>query len=185
MRSKAGYFVGGGLIVAAIGGAIMWGVLSFVAIANTLDDFARVDAGESKRVQLEARKYIVYAEGAGAGGDFRPAVQFAVLAENGDTPLALESYGGSLTYSIGAHEGTAVATVRPPRAGTYTLRVAGDATASGGYGVALGESIGGRIVRAIGGALALGALLGFAGIGLIIATWVRRRRPPDIAGIAP
>jgi len=86
------------------------------------------------------------------------------------------------------------ATVTPPRDGSYELRAATVAEASSGFAVALGESIGGRIVRAILGALAIGALLTLAGIGLIVATSVRRRRrttpsappppPPAPAGIA-
>ena len=69
-----------------------------------------------------------------------------------------------------------MATVRPPRAGVYSLRAATSAPPSAGLQVALGDSIAGRIVRTILGAFAIGGLGLMAGIGLIVTTAVRRRR---------
>ena len=44
MTSRVGYWIGAGLIVAAAAGAILWGVLSFTAIEDTVDDFVRASA---------------------------------------------------------------------------------------------------------------------------------------------
>jgi hypothetical protein len=184
VTSRAGYWFGAALIVFAAGAAILWLVLSFVSIASTLDDFVRVPAPGSERVALEPRKYVVYLEGPGAGRDFTPPVRFAIVDAEG-RPLPTAGYSGSLTYSIGGHDGTATATVTPPRAGTYQLRVLTTADPSAGYGLALGQSIGGRILRAILGTFAIGGLLLVAGIGLIVVTAVRRRKQPPGAGASP
>lgn len=188
MTSRAGYWIGGGLIVAAVAGAILWGVLSLVSIGNTLDDFVRVPAPGAQEVRLEQRKYIVYFEGPGAGEDSIPPIEVSVRDARNEQPLALAGYGGSLTYSIGGHSGTAQATVTPPRAGRYVVSAATTQEPSAGLEVALGESIGGKLVRAILGAFAIGGLLLVAGIILIVMTAVKRRRrppPPPPAPAAP
>jgi len=178
VRSRAGYWIGGGLIVAAIAGAIGWGVLSFVAIGDTVEDFHRAPAPGAASVPLEARKYVVYVEGPGVGRDFVPPVEVHVVDRRAGRALALADYSASLTYSIGGHSGRAVATVTPPRAGSYELRAAATADPASGFEVALGDSIAGRIVRALLGAFAIGGVLLAAGIALAVTTGVRRRRTP-------
>lgn len=178
MNTRAGYWIGGGLIVAAVVGAILWGVLSFVAIGDTLDDFVRVPAPGSQEVQLEQRKYIVYFEGPGAGEDHVPPIEVGIRDARNEQPLGLAGYSGSLTYSIGGHSGTAQATVTPPRAGRYVVSAATTQEPSAGLEVALGESIGGKILRAILGAFAVGGVFLVAGIILIVMTATRRRRTP-------
>lgn len=178
MTSKAGYWIGGGLIVCAVAGAILWGVLSFAKIIGTIDDFQHVPIPGSAQVQLEARKYVVYVEGPGADVS-APAVRIQVVDARTEQPVSLQSYGGSLTYSF-EQDGSALATVTAPRAGAYLVRTGG-AAEGGGYRLAFGESVGGKIVSAIVGAFAIGGVLGISGIALIIVTAVRRskrRRQP-------
>lgn len=184
MTSRAGYWIGGGLIVAGVVGAILWGVLSFTAIGDTVDDFQRAPAPGMAHVELEARKYIVYVEGPGVGRDREPPVEIWIVDRSGEGVLPLAGYSGSMTYSISGHSGTAVATVTPPRAGVYSLRAATTSPPSAGLQVALGDSIAGRIVRTILGAFAVGGVLLAAGIALLVTTGVRRRRgggaPPGV-----
>jgi hypothetical protein len=175
MTSRAGYWIGAGLIVAGVAGAILWGVLSFAGMGGRIDDFARAPAPGSAQVRLEARKYIVYVEGPGVGRDFAPAVEVVVIDPAGDGVLPLAEYSGSLTYSFGGHSGRAVGTVTPARAGVYSLRAATTADPAAGFEVAVGESVAGRIVRTVLGALAIGGIGLAAGIGLIVTTGVRRR----------
>jgi hypothetical protein len=192
VTSRAGYWIGGALIVLGVAGAVLWGVLSFTGMGDTVDDFARAPVPGSAIVQLEARKYIVYVEGPGVGEDFTPPVQFQIVDADGDGALPIAGYGGSLTYSMGGHSGSAQGTVTPSRAGAYELRAFSPADRSAGYAVALGGSIAGRILRTLLGVFAIGGLLLAAGIGSIITTAVRRRRrgadppapPADHAGIA-
>lgn len=176
MTSRAGYWIGVGLIVVGVAGALLWGVLGFTRMGDTVDDFARAPAPGSARVELEARKYIVYVEGPGVGRDFSPPMEILIVDPGADGVLPLADYSGSLTYSMSGHSGSAVATVTPPRAGVYDVRAATTADPSGGFEVALGESIGGRIVSTILGALAIGGLGVAAGVALIVTTGVRRKR---------
>ena len=191
VTSRAGYWIGGGLIVAGVVGAVLWGVLSFLAIDDTVDDFARAPAPGMARVELEARKYIVYVEGPGVDRDFSAPVEILVVDPSRDWALPVADYSASLTYSMSGHSGRAQGTVTPPRAGVYELRAATTAGPSAGSAVALGDSIAGRIVRTILGAFAIGGLLLAAGVALIVTTGVRRSRrragpgpPPDHAGLA-
>ena len=188
--SRAGYWIGGGLIVLGVAGAILWGVLSFAAMGDTVDAFQRAPAPGMARVELQARKYIVYVEGPSVGRDLEPAVEILIVDRSGDEVLPLADYSASLTYSISGHSGSAVATVTPPRAGVYSLRAATASPPSAGLQVALGDSIAGRIVRTILGAFAIGGLGVAAGIGSIVTTAVRRRRrsggapPSEHGGLA-
>ncbi len=173
MTSKAGYWIGGGLLVCAVAGAILWAVVAFSHIVSTIDDFQHVAIPASETVRLEARKYVVYIEGPNAD-EVVPPVRIAITDERTETDVPLRDYSSSLTYSFNT-TGSAQATVTPPHAGTYRVRTAADDSASG-YQLAIGESIGGKIVSAVVGAFVVGGVLGIAGLGLLIATGVRRSR---------
>jgi hypothetical protein len=161
------------LLAAGIGGAILWGVLGFAHLSSSIDDFERSAIPGTHSVHLEARKYTVYVEGPGAV-ESTPATQLVVTDARSEREVPVRSYSGSLTYSFHT-TGSAVATVTPPRDGDYIVRAAG-AGAPGTYRLALGPSVGGRIVAAIVGAFAIGGVFGLAGIGLLVATGVRRSR---------
>jgi hypothetical protein len=178
MRSRAGYWIGGGLLAAGIVGAILWGVLAFARLSGSIDDFERSAIPGTQTVHLDARQYTVYVEGPGAD-ESTPAIQLVVSDARSEREVPVRSYSGSLTYSFHT-TGSAVATVTPPRDGDYIVRAAG-AGAPGAYELALGPSVAGRIVAAIVGAFAIGGVLGLAGIGLLVATGVRRSRMRAVA----
>ncbi len=184
MTSKAGYWIGGGLIACAVAGAILWAVLAFAHIVGTIDDFQHVAIPASESVRLEARKYVVYVEGPNADENV-PPVRIQVTDDRTEQPVALHDYSSSLTYSFNT-TGSALATVTPPRAGVYRVRTAGSPP---GYQLAIGESIGGKIVAAVVGAFAVGGVLGIAGTVLLIVTGVRRsrrrRQQPPPGGVLP
>jgi hypothetical protein len=173
VTSKAGYWIGGGLLACAVAGAILWGVVAFGHIISTIDDFQHVAIPASETVRLDARKYVIYVEGPNAD-EVVPPVRIAITDDRTGQPVSLQDYSSSLTYSFDT-TGSAEATVTPPDAGTYRVRTSGVDDGSG-YQIAIGESIGGRIVSAVVGAFAVGGVLGVAGIGLLIATGVRRSR---------
>jgi hypothetical protein len=180
VTSKSGYWIGGVLVFLGVAAAILWGVLGFRGVVNTVDDFQRVEIPGSGKVRLEARKYIVYVEGPGADENV-PGVRVQITDERTERPLTLSSYSGSLVYSFN-QDGSAQATVTAPRAGDYRVLTAGTDPGDG-FSIALGESIGGKIVKAVVGALLVGVILGGSGIALLIVTAVRRSRrrapPPD------
>lgn len=179
MRTRTGYWLGGGLIVLAVAGAIAWAVLAFASISGTVDDFIRVAAGDGDIVTLQARTYVVYAEGPNADV-VAPSLRVEIRDVDSDRALSFDDPASSVTYSFGGHTGSAEATVTPPRAGDYVVSVE---QSPGTDGVALGDSIATSLVGGIGGAVAIGAVLGLAGLILIVVTAVRRgtRRPPPPA----
>jgi hypothetical protein len=171
-------------MVVAVAGAILWAVLSFKAIVDTIDDFQHVPVPGSGRVQLEQRKYIVYIEGPGADQS-TPPFRIDVQDPQTERRVSLEHYSGSLTYSFDT-DGSAVGTLTPPRAGAYVVRTSG-VDEGPGYRLALGESIGGKIVRGIVGAFVIGGGFGVAGVVLLVVTGVRRSKrraaPPTLPGL--
>lgn len=179
LKSKAGYWIGGGLMVLALVGSILYGFLSLKSTARTVEAFQRVDLPGTATVELEARKYIIYAEGPGANQS-TPEVEVAVTDLRSQSPVSVRPYLTSLTYSFGT-AGSAVATVTPPQAGSYEIRATStDETATT---LALGDSVVGGILRTVLGAFAVGGVLGVSGLILVIVTGVRHairhsRRPP-------
>jgi hypothetical protein len=173
VTSKAGYWIGGGLIVCAVAGAILWAVVAISHIVSTIDDFQHVQIPESKNVRLDAHKYIIYVEGPRADQSV-PPVRIQIADARTQRPVPLQAYTSSLTYSFNT-TGSARATVTPPRAGVYRVRTGG-VDASSGYQIAIGESVSGKIVSAIVGAFVVGGVLGVSGIALLVVTGVRRSR---------
>lgn len=156
-------------------------VLAFGQIAHTVDGFQRVWIPGSADVRLEAGKNVIYVEGPRADQAV-PPVNIAIIKRGRSArPPVLRPYGGSLTYSAG-RAGSAQATVTPPRAGVYRVR-ATSSVAAGSFQLALGNSIAGKFVFAVVGALVIATVFGIAGIVLLILTHRRRRRamPPQAA----
>ena len=177
MTSRAGYWIGGLLVAVGVLGAIAWAVLTGAHLVSTIDEFQHVPIPGREQVRLEERKYVLYVEGPGA--DERvPPFDVQVSDSERESRLAIARYSGSLTYSFNT-AGSAVATVRAPRAGVYSVRTDGPE----GYQLAIGESIGGNLVRTIVGTLVIGAVFGIAGIVLLIVTGVRRSRARTAPGV--
>ena len=174
MKSRAGYWLGGCLITLGVVGAIFWLVTSLTSLSKEVDDFQRAPLTGVTTMQFEARKYVVYYEGPSAN-EFVPPFDLEIVEAQTGKPLALAAYGGSLTYSINDHEGSAQATVTPAHAGAYVVRTNSDLPRVGSN-VALGPSIAGQLLRGILGTFAIGGLLVASGGILIAITAVRRSR---------
>ena len=191
VTSRAGYWIGGGLIVAGVVGAILWGVLSFLAIDDTVDDFARAPAPGMARVELEARKYIVYVEGPGVDRDFSPPVEILVVDPRRDRALPIAGYSASLTYSMSGHSGRAQGTGRrAARASTSCARRRPRPPRRDSRSPSATASPDGSCARS-SVLFAIGGLLLAAGVALIVTTGVRRNRrragpapPSDHVGLA-
>jgi hypothetical protein len=171
VTSKAGYWIGGGLIVFAVVVAVLWAVIAGAHLVSTIDDFQRVTIPGTKTVQLGAHKVVLYVEGPAADQRIPPVRVLVTDARTG-TPLPIRTYGGSLTYSF-HRTGAAQATVAPTHAGAYRVRTSSDTT---GYEMAIGDSIASKLVATIAGAFVLGGLFGIAGIVMLVVTGVRRSR---------
>jgi len=184
VTSKAGYWIGGGLIVCAIAGAILWAVIGITNLISTIDDFHHVAIPGSEVERLEAPKYGIYIEGPGAD-ESAPPVRIRVTDARTEAPVPVRDYGATVTYSFD-RTGSALATVTPPHAGDYRVRTEGEGSSD--YRLAIGDSVGGKIVSAVVGAFVVGGVLGISGIALIIIAAVkrsrrRRQQPPPGSGL--
>ena len=173
MTSRAGYWIGGGLLAVAVLGAILWAFVAARNVIAVVDDFQHVPAPGRATVELEARKYVIYVEGPNAD-EVVPPLDIGVSDARTERRVPLRDYSSELTYSFDT-SGSAYATITPPRAGRYDVRVrSGTLSEGSGFQLAIGESIGGRIVGGLVGAFTIGGVFGIAGIALLIVTGVRR-----------
>ena len=174
MRSRAGYLIGGGLVVAGVIGAVLWFATSLMSLGDEVDNFQRVPVPGKTTMKLEPHKYVVYYEGLTAD-EVVPPVEITITDTKTGTPLAITPYGGSLTYTVSNHKGSALGTVTPPHDGVYAVRTDSNVRASGAN-VALGCSLTWPILRGILGTFVIGGLLAGSGVALLIITAVRRSR---------
>ena len=80
----AGYWIGGGLILIGIVGAIVWLVFGLMRITSAIDEFERVPADGGGTITLDDdRPYVVYIED-GSTSRFATDVRLAVVDPSGD-----------------------------------------------------------------------------------------------------
>lgn len=168
-RSYRSWIWAGGVLVAlgviAVVGWIIYGV---VEIDRTVDDMVRAREGTVTEFTLDSpRSWTVYVEPQSATVS---GLRFSLIDEVGNR-VEMRPYGGDPTYSVTGHSGRAIATV-PLEVGVYQLVVDG----SGPRSVAMGPSIGGRLVRIFVGSIVLGGLLIGGGAVLMIVGALRQSR---------
>jgi hypothetical protein len=121
--------------------------------------------------------YVVYYEGAGANSGQIPG--FHVRIAPAAAPAAvgsLRTYGSSVNYAIGTHQGRAVLTLQVVHPGKFLVEPAGAGAVASGSDLAFGPSIGGSIVGIVLPTIGL-IFLGIAsGIILFIIRLTRTRR---------
>lgn len=173
MTSRAGYWIGGGLVAFGIVGAIAWALIMYWHGASVVNGFPRVAIPGEGIVRLEAREYVVYVEGPVADRH-SPRVRIRIADPRTGKALRLSNYPGVTMNSFG-RTGSARKLVSPPRVGAYVVSTSGSAGARG-YAVAFGDNVQHMTDTTVGGAFAIGALFGLSGIGLLIVTGIRRWR---------
>ena len=174
--SVAWFWIGGGLIVASAVAAVVWFVLGFLRLDDTIDGFERVPADVGGTVELDAGEYVIYEEGGGAGSlRFASAVQ--VTGPDG-APVPTAPYVSDLTYDFNGRDGVASATFTAPTDGSYEIDVGavGDPSGFGPATLAVGTSVGGTLVWAILGGFLIGGFGAVVGIIILIITGTRRSR---------
>ena len=129
-------------------GGIAWVVFGFVSLSSKVDSFARVPLPAGGTVALNHDGgYVVYYEGPGANSGRIPS--FTVQIKPAAPPAAvgsLQTYGSSVNYAIGAHQGRAVLTLQVVHPGKFVVAPSGAGAATDGSDLAFGQSIGGSIV---------------------------------------
>ncbi len=170
--SKKGYWLGAALIAVGVIGAVVWAGLGFVSFSDTIDDFQRVSAnGEGEVTFSDTGGYVIYYEAPGADGGNIPDGEVLLTPADSDEPVPLERYDSELSYNVGDHSGYAVLTFDIAEPGTYVVQSESDGTGD----LAVGRSVGSKLVTTIVGAFALGGFGFLAGVTILIVTAVRRR----------
>jgi hypothetical protein len=172
VTSKAGYWIGGGLIAFGIVAALAWGVILYWHTAGAIGDFERVAVPGQGIVLLEPRTYVIYVEGPRAD-ERPPRVRVRIYDPQSDKAVPHEPFAGSLGYPD--PPGSAARTVKIPRLGRYLVGVS-LVRPKPGYAIAFGGNVRGKIHTTVGGALLIGTVIPLSGIVLLIVTAVRRRR---------
>jgi hypothetical protein len=173
--SSLGYWLAAMLAFAGVAIAIAWFVSGITGIGSAVDDLARVPIPGTQTMALEEGKNAIYYE-SDAGEDARvPRLKITLAPVGGGRPVVIGPHGGDVTYSTGGHAGRSIAGFTLEEAGSYAITVTSRTENVAPEAVlAVGKGVGGRIVRAIVGAIAFffgGLLL----CGLTIILTARRR----------
>jgi len=182
--TRAGYWLGAGIVTAGVLAAVVWAVLGIASFSREVDQFQRVPLGETGQVSFSAPGgYVIYYEGGpgspGGVPDFNVSIRPLDGGEAGD----LANYGGSLTYNLGGHAGSAAGTFQVRKPGRFTFQTTTSSQATGR--LAVGRTIGRKLVGVVAGALALGFAGLLVGGAVVIVTAVKRRRVRRQTGTAP
>lgn len=176
-RYRSWIWVGAALVVLGVLSVIGWIVYGVIDIDRTVDDMARAREGTAAEFSVESsRGWTVYVEPQSAT---MAGLRFTLLDHDGNR-VEMRPYGGDLTYSVTGHSGRAIATVAL-EAGDYQLVVNG----AGPRAIAMGPSVGGRIVTIIIGSVAIGGLLIGGGAVLLILGALRQSRARNRTRVAP
>jgi hypothetical protein len=165
------------LLFALTAGAVVVAVNAAFDLDRGLLEETRTPVPGAKVLNLEARKYNVFFEADDLHGEDAPSLLVRVQGLDVDAAPELRDYSGSFTIS-GSRDATAFATVRIPEAGRYRLVSSGQAPGRFAEpAVVLGEPIGGRVGRIVGGVI-VAAVSFISGMALLIVTLVlgSRRR---------
>jgi hypothetical protein len=153
-------------------GGVAWLVVGLVSVFSHVNAFARVAVPAGGQVSLDhSGGYVIYYEGPGAQSGRIPPFQVRVTpASAGAAVRSLAPYGGSLTYSNGSHQGSAVLTLQVTHPGRFTVETPGGTNLPAGSDLAFGDSFGGGLVASIVG----GVLLILAGLAALIVIFIIR-----------
>ena len=169
--SRAWYWVGGAVAVVGIVATVVWVVAGVRAFTRQVDGFQRIDVGDEAPVTFdEPGGYTIYYEGPGA--DVADPDVDVTIRGPGISGGSLDEYDGTLTYTVGGREGRAVLTVEIEEPGTFL--VAATSFDEDGQ-IAIGRSLGPRLVKTIVGGLILGVYTLGGTAGIVLLTALRRR----------
>jgi hypothetical protein len=164
-------------------GGIAWVVFGFVSLSGKVDSFTRVPLPAGGTVTLNhSGGYVVYYEGPGAVSGRIPS--FNVRIAPTAPPAAvrgMRTYGSSVNYTIGAHQGRAVLTLQVVHPGRFAVQPSGAGAATAGSDLAFGQSIGGSIVGIVLPTIGL-IFLGVASWIILFVMRLTRTRRARIQG---
>ena len=178
-------YIGVVLLWALTVAGVAFAVEQSLGFGDALIEGTRTPIPGQRSVHLDGRKYNVFFEARDisnpdrVGNDLsdleRSPLRVRIRAEGSDQPLELGSYSTNFTMS-GSRDSTAFATVRVPRDGRYLISVtSSDDLRYSDPTIALGEPIGRRVVKVVGGGILAGIAF-IAGLLLLVVTLILRSR---------
>ena len=157
--------------MAGVVGAVVWGLASYAAIGDRVDDFARDGLPGQVTVPIDTPgTYAVFYEAADT--DRVPALDVAVTGPDG-TAVPVAAYAADLRFDRDDTVSRAVATFDTPRPGDYVVTATG--VAPGGATFAVGAVPATGVAAVVGAVVLLFASLG-AGTLIALVTLVLRNR---------
>jgi hypothetical protein len=158
------------LVVVGIGGAIWWGMATYLEMLDRISAFERVPIPSAESITLDQGTQVIAIEGNRLAPT--PDVRFRVVDPDGrSVPVRIPE--GDVRYDVPDEPGRigrSVATFEANADGAYTIEVTGVATA--GAVVAIGEDAARATLPSIVGALALLAVSAFGAVLLLVRKMV-------------
>ena len=180
--SARGYWIGGALVAAAVIGAAIWAVLTYVGYTNQVDSFQRMTAPGTATVHLtQPATRVLYYEGPGPV----PSLGQVGIRVTGPAGAAVKviPYTTELIYHAPlvnpTRTGTAIASFDATTPGNY--RINASPTAGVGGTIAIGGDILWDAAPHVAGTIAVFLVGVGAGLTLIIVTAVRRSSARQVA----
>jgi hypothetical protein len=173
------------IVIAAIGAIVIW-VLGVKNISDTVDNFARYRAPGARVLTFKSGgTFTVYYEGTEDRNNV-PNLDITVTDEAGKALTVQRGDIPDVSFSVNGHAGVAVAKVRIPAAGRYTIDVETPGS-NRPFDVSVGKGVLGKLVPFILGGFAFGFVLGVLGVVTLIVTGVKRgrRKREAQAALAP
>ena len=173
--TRAGYWLGAGIMAVGVVAAALWAVLGIASFSHEIDGFQRVPLGQSGQLSLsKPGGYVIYYEGGRGSQGAVPDFNVSIRPVDGGAAGDLADYRGSLTYDLGGHSGSAAGTFQVRTPGRFTFQTTTSSQATGQ--LAVGRTIGRKLVGVVLGALALGLAGLLVGGTIVIVTAVKRRK---------
>ena len=169
--STTGVWLGGIFIALGVIGAVIWGVTRFMALNDTIDEFDRIEAGESAELIFEPGRLVIYVE-SDRGQPFRAAPSDIDITDENGVDVVLSFSETEISYDFNNPSASSLV-FDITQAGTYSVEV--DQSLAFDR-IAIGPSIADDIGIAVAGAMAIGFVGVALGGVLMIVTLVRRRK---------
>lgn len=133
---SVGLWTAGGILLAGVIGALLWGLLAYQSLGDRLEALPRTGVPGEVTFAVDAPRGVTvfYEDTRGSEGFVVVTNQVSTITtspvelsiDGPDGPHELARYQRDLRFDVDGRVATALATFDAPAAGTYTLQVSGD-----------------------------------------------------------
>ena len=172
-------------MLGVVGAIVIW-VIGVKNVSDTVDNFARYRAPGARVLTFNSPgTFTIYYEGSDNRDDV-PGLDITVVDASGNEVPIQTGDIPDVSFSVNGHAGVAVAKVKIPAAGKYTIDVE-SSDASGDFNVAVGKGVLGKLAQYILAGIGVGFVGVVLGVVTLIVTGVKRgrRKREAAAALAP